>query len=133
MELEQAVFNLASESSEIAGLIGEADRLKFFRGKLPQGISLPASVIQRVTTTRDKLPCGTIRLVSAVVQIDHYARTPEVAQEVGNAFRQQFLDFKGMAGDVELRDVTLQNEFPLGDPEPGTERWSQSWLIFYVE
>lgn len=133
MMLEDGVYQFAEGVSEIAALIGEPSGLRLHRLVVPRSSGFPCSVLQRTGTSRTQTQCGTIRLLEATMQVDHYGKRWEDAVELAEAFRLAFTDFAGMMGAVEVRDVILQNEFDLDDPEPGLFRRSQSWRFWYVE
>lgn len=133
MMLEQGLYEYAAAQTDIAAIIGQPDKLRLEKLVVPQHSRFPCSVMQRTGTTRDQIACGTSRLLQATVQIDHYAKTWKGAAELAEAFRLALTDFAGMMGDVEVRNVTLQNEFDLDDPEPGLYRRSQSWLFWFTE
>jgi hypothetical protein len=131
--LEDGVYAYAASITEIAALIGEPAGLRFTKMVVPQRSGFPASVMQRTGTVRDQTYCGTVRLLQATLQFDHYAKKWDEAVATAEVFRLAFTDFAGMMGGVEVRSVVLQNEFDLDDPEPGLYRRSQSWLFWYVE
>lgn len=139
MELEEGLFAWANQQTEIAALIGEPAGLRFFKLVIPQQRTTPATVLQRSGTSRSITQCGTIRLASATLQLDHYATTWQAASRLAAVFREVLLEREGMRkyprnmGTVEVRSATLQNEFDLDDPEPGLYRRSQSWDFWYVE
>lgn len=133
MILEQAIYRWAQGITEISALLGQGSRLRLTKLTVPQASAMPASVIQRTGTNRSKTACGTINLVQAAVQIDHYGKDWQTAIAVAEVFRLALSDFAGMMGAVQIKDAALVNEFDLDDPEPGLYRRSQSWSIWYLE
>jgi hypothetical protein len=97
---------------------------------------LPALIIQRTHTLRQRTFCGpghTIKLVSADFQLDSYALTGQDAWQLASALRDALIDFQGMMGATFVNAITLSNEFPLVDPEPGDIRVTQLFNFWYVE
>jgi len=93
---------------------------------------LPAVMISRTQTTTQKLFCGTDDLWQAEVQVDCFAMGASVFK-LAKAVKRALVDFSGMMGETTVDEVTLINEFPVDDPDPGVERVTQVYTIFYVE
>jgi hypothetical protein len=100
---------------------------------LPPDAQLPAVLIQRTTTQRQQLFCGTSPFVSADVQVDSYAITGDDAWGLAKALRTLLVDFTGNMGETWVDTVHLTNEFPLSDPDPGIIRITQLYNIWYLE
>jgi len=133
--LEQALFAWANAQTEVAALIGEPARLRFFKLTVPQRAHMPSAVQQRTGTQRQQLQCRVDRTVQATIQIDHYGKSQQGAGELGDVFRTALHGetFPVMMGSVKVKDAFCLNEFDLDDPEPGLYRRSQSWRFWYVE
>jgi len=132
MILEQGLREYLLEVAPIAALI--RDRL-FNMVRSPQS-ALPAVVIQRINTIRQVLFCGTDDLVNADMQLDCYAISPQDAWGLAAAVRAALVDFTGTMGDpagVYVDQVTLTNERPLTDPDPGIIRVIQLYNFWYLE
>ena len=93
---------------------------------------LPAIMITRTQTTTQKLFCGTDGLWQAEVQVDCFAMGASVFK-LAKAVKRALVDFSGMMGETDVDEVTLINEFPVDDPDPGVERVTQVYQIFYAE
>lgn len=93
---------------------------------------LPAVMISRTQTTTQKLFCGTDDLWQAEMQVDCFAMGASVFK-LQKAVKKALVDFSGLMGATTVDEVTLINEFPVDDPDPGVERWTQVYSIFYVE
>jgi hypothetical protein len=98
-----------------------------------QASALPALLIQRTQSTRQVKFCGTDKLVSADIQIDSYGITGDSTWGLAKAVRSALIDFTGTMGEAYVDQVTLTNEFPLTDPEPGIIRVTQIYQFWYVE
>lgn len=135
MTLEEALFSWASAQTELQSLLGEPDRLRFYKLQVPKQSRMPATVIQRAGTGRQVANCGTVGTVSLTLQVDHYAKSWDAMNQVAEAFRIALhaQEFPVMMGTVKVKAATLTNEFDLDDPEPGLYRRSQSWSFWFVE
>jgi hypothetical protein len=100
---------------------------------LPIGAQLPAVLIQRTSSIRQQLLCGTSPLVEADVQVDSFAMTGDDAWALAAALRAAMIDFNGNMGETYVDTVHLTNEFPVTDPDPGIIRVTQIYTIFYLE
>ncbi len=94
---------------------------------------LPQLLIQRTSTTRQELICGTSRLVSADFQLDSYGLTGQDATGLAKVVRKAFKRFSGMMGETTVQQCFLTNEFPKVDPEPGDISVTQLYTIWYLE
>lgn len=126
---EPNFFAVLSADTAVAGVIGS----RIYPGKLPQNPQLPAVVVQRVGATRARTYCATERLVRGSYQFDIYAKSATERQAVSAVVASALLDFRGLAGDVPVKDAALTTDFDSVDPEPGYLRRTQLWDIWYVE
>lgn len=135
MTLEDGLFTFAAAQTELVALLGEPTKFRFYKRKVEQGSKMPAMVMQRVGRETQRIQCGVDKTVGLTMQIDHYGKTHQEADGVGDAFRvlMQSQDFPVMMGTVKVKSADLTNEFDLDDPEPGLLRRSQSWSIWFVE
>jgi hypothetical protein len=90
-------------------------------------------MLQRATSARQVLFCGTDKLVDAQMQVDSFAISGEDAWGLARALRLLLVDFSGMMAATFVDHCTLANEFPLIDPDPGIIRVTQLYNIWYVE
>lgn len=101
-----------------------------------QSQDLPALLIQRVSTQRQRrfCPTSTSDLVSADLQVDSYAMGGDAGWALARATRKTLIEFHAaMMGDVYVDEVILSNEFPLNDPDPGVIRITQLYNFWYQE
>jgi Protein of unknown function (DUF3168) len=97
------------------------------------GSDIPALMIQRTSSTRQPLYCGTSALVSADFQLDIYAMSGQDAWALAGAVREALLDFQGSMGATRINRVFLDNEFPVVDSDPGIIRVTQLYTFWYYQ
>lgn len=94
----------------------------------------PAVVYTLTGTQRQKLYCRTDGTYRQTLELDHYALDYDQAHELADAVRAVLLDFRGaLGGIVAVKDVALETEIDLQDPEPGVFRVNQVWSIWLAE
>lgn len=126
--IEDGLYAYLSQVPDVAAIMGN----RLYPLLLRQKDHLPAGVYRVEFTPVDRTYCGTGSLMQATVQLDSYGRTYEQATGLADAFRVALLDFRGMMGNVKVKDVALLNEADFDDPEPGLYRRYQSWQIMFV-
>ena len=94
---------------------------------------LPSVRVQRRLTTRFRTFCGTDPLIAAQIQIDSFGIDQDSAGAVAKALRKALVDFKGQMGATPVDDVSLDNEFPLTDPDPGVIHVAQIYNFWFEE
>lgn len=133
MTLEQGIIEFLSGVAPVTAIAG-ANLFGLRRGREPPNVAqIPAVLVQRTTTLRDVLFCGTDTLVSTDMQVDSYAMSGDDAWALAKALRKALVDFTGNFGEVAIDTVHLTNEFPMTDPEPGIIRIVQLYNIWYQE
>lgn len=144
MEFEEALHGWVAQQAAIVALIGETNRVRFFKLKVEQGSKYPAMVQQRSGADRQYRACRIDGAVGVSMQIDHYAKTWKQMAELARTFRES-LDPRTVAfpilmgpGDspptgVRVKAAMIDNEFDLDDPEPGLLRRTQLWTFWIVE
>lgn len=137
MILEAGLVQFLSNDAGIAALVVKNAWVRIFPLIIPQKMKavdqLPCTVYQVTLEDRHKTFCGTQKLVMATVQFDHYALTLIGARILSKAFRDALLDYRGLMGDVVVRDVTQAGGLPLYDMEPGLMRVMDTYNIWYEE
>lgn len=131
--IEQGLFAYLSTVAEVQALITFDGQTRLYPLIIPQHSHTPCGVYQLSSVQRSRTYCETIKLVMSSIQLDSYGRTYADAVALAAAFRVALLDFKGMMGDVEVRDCSLESESDFEEPEPGLYRRYQSWDIWHVE
>jgi hypothetical protein len=130
------VAHLEADTS-LFSKIGQGDRFRMFAQIIPQKQravdQVPCLVYSVTAEDRQKTYCGTQKLVMATVQFDSYAVKLSEAREVSNALRAAMIDFRGLMGDVVVRDVSLAGSLTLYDMEPGLMRVVDTFVIWFEE
>lgn len=132
MLLEQGLRDYLLTRGDVVALIHN----RLFNMVRGQTEGLPAIVVQRTNTDRQVLFCGTDSLARADIQLDCYALSPQDAWGLAAAVRAALVDFTGTMGDpngVYVDQVTIANERPLTDPDPGIIRIIQLYNVWYLE
>lgn len=144
MEFEEALHGWVSQQAPLVAILGEAQRLRFFKGKIPQGSKTPATVQQRSGADRQYRPCRVDGAVALSMQIDHYAINWQTMALLAKTFREaldpQVVQFPVLMGPgnspptgVRVRGAFLENEFDADDVDPGLVRRVQLWTFWIVE
>lgn len=144
MEFEDALHGWVSQQAPMVALIGEPNRLRFFKGKIPQGSKMPSTVQQRSGADRQYRPCRIDGAVAVSMQIDHYAKNWQAMAELARTFRESLdprvVQFPLLMGPgdspptgVRVRGAFIDNEFDADDPDPGLLRRVQLWTFWIVE
>lgn len=132
---EPNLFEYLKNVPEVAALI--ADRI--YEGRIPQHVFdseqgvMNCAVYSRVGGATGVGFCGSDGLVPAQYQIDVYALDSVAKTKVARAIRRALVDYRGPMGSVPVQLVTLDNQFDSEEPEPGLERRTQSYTIWYLE
>lgn len=147
MEFEEALTEWVRTVPALVALIGEPNRLRFYKLKVEQKTKMPVMVQQRSGADRQYRPCTVDGAVALSMQIDHYGRTWQQMTTLARTFRQA-LDpdtvtfpvwMGGSPADsppgngVKVKAAMLENEFDLDDPDPGLLRRTQSWTFWIAE
>lgn len=130
MTLEEGLRNYLLSIPAITALVNS----QIYGIIRPQGERpLPEILLTRSSTHNQQLFCGTNPLRQAEVQIDCYAIDGASMVDLSKATRDALVDFSGSMDEVAVDQVTMMNEFPLNDSDPGTLRMVQLYSIWYVE
>lgn len=141
MNLGQAIKNELRDNTATGALLNQAGPVpvRVFPMVMPQKKKggqdqYPAVVYTQTSVDRQKLYCRTDRTVGTRLELDCYALDYDQAHELADAVRAVLLDFQGaLGGIVAVKDVALETEIDLQDPEPGVFRVNQVWLIWHAE
>lgn len=139
MELEDALYEHLRTQTALEPLLGIGAAMRIYHHVIPQhaygeATKLGCAVITRAGTGFAQDFCGTDPLVDASIQIDSYARDRDEANRIGRAVRDVLLDYIGtLAGEVPVDRISIDNDIPLLDPEPGLYRRSQTYRIWNEE
>lgn len=146
MEFEEALYAWVATQAPLVAIIGEPQRLRFFKLKVEKGSRMPSMVQQRSGAARQYRSCTVDGAVALSMQIDHYGKTWQEMSVLARTFRRaldpdavQFpVWMGGNPGDspnagVKVKAAMLENEFDLDDPDPGLLRRTQSWTFWIAE
>lgn len=135
--IEAGLFAFLSADSGVLSLVGDGQRARIFPMVIPQKMKavdqVPCVVYQVTQEDRQKVYCGTQKLVSITVTLDCYAMTLIGARQLSEAVRAVLVDYRGLMGDVVVRDVTLSGGLTLYDMEPGLMRVMDTYTIWFEE
>lgn len=144
MELEDALFKFMQTQAPVVALIGEPNRLRFYKGKIPDQSKMPALVQQRSSGPRTYSQCGVDGSFPVSMQLDSYAKTwAEMAHLARLTFRalnptptpypMQMGTGNSPDDSVRVKAAELVNQFDRDDPEPGLFCRTQLWTIWIFE
>lgn len=110
--IENAIVAIAKASPDIAALLG-ANASRFYPDAIPIEPTLPAAAYQRVTTVRrsrklrvDRPASGVAsQLVTTLVQMTLFARSPSERAALGDAFIRAFVGVVGTYGGMEITTI----------------------------
>lgn len=114
-----------------------ADRI--YEGRIPQHVFesdagvMNCAVYQRVGGGRGVGYCASDALVPGSYQVDIYALDSVAKTKVARAIRRALVDYSGPMGAVRVNRVLIETEFDGEEPEPGLERRTQTYTIWYWE
>lgn len=113
---------------------------RIYEGRIPQHVFesdarvMDCAVYQRVGgNTRGVGYCSSDALVPAGYQVDIYALDSVAKTKVARAIRRALVDYSGPMGAVRVNRVLIETEFDSEEPEPGLERRTQTYTIWYWE
>lgn len=132
---EPNLYEYLKGVDEVAQLVGD----RIYAGRIPQhnfetdGRHQDCVVYQRVGAVRGVGFCSSDGLVSGSYQIDCYSPDDVAMVKVARAIRRALVDYFGPMGAVQVCRVLLDNEFDSQEPEPGLNRRTQTFTIWYAE
>lgn len=132
--IEQGLHAYLTGEPGVASFVGN----RVFPLLIPQhtydeSTKLACLVYSKVSDSRQQTLCGTDSVLAASYQIDCYAANFLKAKQTAAAVRAAMIDFGGEWSGTTVKNVHLETEFDLMDPEPGLFRVSQSYRIWHVE
>lgn len=101
--------------------------------RAPDNVRGTYAVWKRAGGTRESTLCGRNSLVEGSYQIDIYARDAVPMVNAARAIRRAMLDDIDVRGSAGIRRVLLENDFDSVDPDPGLNRRTQIYSVWYVE
>lgn len=104
--IEEALIPFLRDSSRVLALAGG----RVHHNARPQNGALPAIVVHRVSSVRERVLTGRVRLAHPRIQIDCMAETAQDAQSLANAVRLVIEDYEGSMGDYTVQVVTVDDD-----------------------
>lgn len=133
--LEKDLFDFLSADTAILSKVGDGTRARIFPLFIPQKKNMqdqmPCIVYTITSEQRQQTYCGTSPLVQLSVSFDLYAATADKARELSDAVRALLIDYRGMIGDMNVRNVSLDNSMTQYDMDPGLMRVIDMYTIWY--
>jgi hypothetical protein len=132
---EPNLFEYLKSVPAVAALVGN----RIYEGRIPQHVFdsdervMDCAVYSRVGGAPDRAFCGTGGLVAGAYQVDVYSPDGVRKTQAARAIRRALVDYSGPMGAVTVRKVFLETDFDSEEPEPGLERRTQTYTIWYVE
>jgi hypothetical protein len=132
---EPNLFEYLKAVPVVAALIGD----RIYAGRIPQHVFdsdqrvMDCAVFQKVGSSRGVGFCSSDELVAGQYQIDSYSPDDVRYLHVARAIRRALVDYSGPMGSVAVRKVFLDTDFDSQEAEPGLNRRTQSYTIWYVE
>lgn len=132
MRLETALPIFLKADAGIAALVAA----RIYGLLRPQGepLQLPAICLSRISTTRQQKFCQTDTLVSALIQVDIYAKGESQAWTIAEAVHTALVDYRGlMGGELQVGPIFEENSTAVVEPDPGTFHVIQNFTCWYLE
>lgn len=124
-------------NTSIAALLSEDGRHRIFPGVIPQKqggkVQMPCVVYMVTSETKSRTYCGTIALTEILFSVDCYHKTLLGARALNKMVRDMLLDYRGMMGDVRVRDISLFSSVVITDMDPGLMRVADVYSVWYEE
>lgn len=140
--IELAVASHLRSDTDVAAIIRTGSIYRIFAGFIPQQDKggppqVPCIVYLVDGVERERLYCGTSRLIRTTLSLSCYATRHSVARDLAAKVKDALIDYHDLMGatpdTVDVREVSLENEFSLADLEPGLFRVEQTFSIRHVE
>lgn len=117
---EESLVAILKGDATVAGLVGN----RIFPKILPQNVIYPAVRYQRISTARDQFRVlsrsgGKATRQQSRIQVDSWALTEAVAQQVGAAVRGALDGFAGTSAALQIDQLWIEDEG--GDTEENVE------------
>lgn len=127
--LEEGLYARLKADITIKGYVGD----NVFPLVQPHGSDGPCVIYARIGSLRSQTLCYTDKATRAIIDIDSYSKNYLTTKRIADAVRKSLVDFTGLMGDTRVKNVSLESELDLTDPEPGYYRVAQTFFIWYVE
>lgn len=137
MTLEAELRTFLLGDATIAGLLGAAGAV--YPAPAPQNTPSPFVTFQRIAADRIYSLRGPSGLAGPLIQIDCWSEQPELggsyaqAKALGEAVRKRLDGYRGAMGSVAVKEITIEGERDLFEPQDKTRRVSFDFRIWHEE
>ena len=129
MEAEEAVRTILADDASVADLVSA----RIYPGRLPQGVTLPAIVYQRISAVRLNDLSGPSGFARPRVQLDLWASTYSGVKALARVVRQALDGYSGEVDGFGVADAILDEELDLYEPGVDDYRVVQDYFIWHGE
>lgn len=106
---------------------------RIYHNRAPEGARDTYAVWQRPGGQRQPMFCGTDDTVGGEYQVDIYSYDDVKCLNAARAIRDALIDHAGPMGSVNVKKILLTNDFDSVDPDPGLNRRTQFYTVWYAE
>lgn len=96
--------------TEIANLLSHNSGIRIYTGTIPQGIPFPAVTLQAISGAPDYSLRGEIGDLATIVQVDVYAETELIVEEIAEEIRLAVSGYYGTMDDTQVKSVTIRSD-----------------------
>lgn len=126
---ENGLFSFLTSDTAVGGMIGT----RMYGSVAPPHAALPRIVYTKVADGNTQTMCATDSVKGDRYQLDCYAKDYKTSKLLAKLVKNSMVDFRGFMGDTYVKTVILETDHDLTDPDPGLNRVSQTYLIWFVE
>lgn len=111
---------------------------RVYQNRIPQHVTgarrkMDCAVYQKVGDARGVGFCSSDEVVSGQYQVDVYSPDDVRYLKLARAIRRALVDYSGPMGSVSVQRVLIESSFDSQEAEPGLNRRTQTYTIWYVE
>lgn len=127
--IEEGLFSHLTSDTAVGAEIDS----RMYGAVAPSHAKLPRIVYTKIADGNTQTMCATDGVKGNRYQLDCYAKDYKSSKELAKLVKNSIVDFRGFMGDTYVKTVILETELDLVDPDPGLNRVSQTYLIWFVE
>lgn len=132
-DIRRALRALLLTDATVAALVGN---VRVHAARLPQGEKAPSVVYNRITETADYHMLGDSGLAQAMMQIDAWAATHDLAANLSNAAHDRLSGHSGWivfgSDSINVRGIFQTSGRDLFDDDAELFRVSRDYVIWYA-
>ena len=128
-DVEQALFTRLSGFAGLTALVST----RVFPVTLPQQVTYPAVVMQKVSAVRHPAFNTDSGVTSARFQVSAFGKTYSATKAVIDQVRAALQRFRGTVSTVVIQDIMVDGEIHLYEPTNKTHQVSMDFLIHHRE